>query len=117
MNTDNTNTNQPTQVTDDDLKNLTGDELVELYVEQMLRDKGVEDNDGAKAQELKTQLVEDINTAILDELPDDKFEELKKRLDENGDLDAIIDEAGIDTAEVATRVMKEFRAKFLGEEA
>ncbi len=118
MNIDNTNPNPsgPAPVSDDDLKNLTGDELVELYVEQLLKDKGVEDNDGAKRDELKTELTGRINEAILEALPDDKFEELKAAFEQDGDLDAIIDGAEIDTAEIATGVMKEFRAEYLGEE-
>lgn len=119
MNIDNTNPNPsgPAPVSEDDLKNLTGDELVELYVEQLLKDKGVEDADGSSRAELKTELTGRINEAILDALPDEKFEELKNAFDQDGDLDAVIDSAGIDTAEIATGVMKKFRAEYLGEEA
>lgn len=117
MDTNNTNDNQvnPAEFSDEDFKNLTGDELVELYVTQLLKDKGVEDKDGKEAAELKAELMNKINEAILNALPDEKFDELKATMDNGGDLDAVIDGAGIDTAEIAQKAMQEFRAKYLGE--
>ena len=115
---DENNTNNqvnPTQVSDDDLKDLTGEELVELYAAQLLSDKGIEDKDGAQAKELKQELINKINEEILDALSDEKFEELKNTMDEGGDLDAVIESAGIDTAEIAQKAMQDFRAAYLGE--
>ena len=102
-------------VTDDDLKDLSGEEMVELFVMQMIKDKGVNDADGEIAHNLQGELINKINEAIINELPDEKIDELGERLDSvtPEELEKIVEEAGIDTVAVTESAMQTFREEYL----
>ena len=99
--------------------NLQGDEILAKFVEQMMREKGVD------SQEEKEQLIEILNDridkAIIGALPDDRLVALNEELDEDEPsdkkIDAIIYGSGVDFEQTVSVAMKEFKNEYLGREA
>ena len=72
------------------------------------------------ASELKATITEQINRAILNQLPDEKLDELNDLLDRGDMNEAKMQEflmnSGVDIAKVTTETLLYFRAFYLGEQ-
>ena len=100
---------------------------MDLFVEQMIVDKGLDDLQGEMRDEIRKQLKESlnmqINRAILAELPDDKFDELAKKMEagelESEEITKAVEEANLDLDKITEETMLKFRELYLngGEEA
>lgn len=106
--------------------NLSDDEVIDLFVEGIMEEKGVhaptdEIEDDVK-NELKKQLLSEIDRSLIAELPDEKLEELSRSATANGQLDPnsvaeAIEDANLNVAEITAGTMQRFREIYLGKSA
>ena len=101
------------------LEELTQEQIVAIYVEKMIADKGVEPTDELRA-ELREKLSDEITKALILAMPDYLVNQLNEELDGNADdekIEKAIDESGIDVETITEQAMKAFRDNYLnGEE-
>lgn len=107
--------------TEEELNNMSEEQLLDLFVEQMLKDKGLDNLEGELRQQvhddLKEKLTFEVNKAILMALPEDKFNELNAKV-ESGEAGAeeimnAVRESGINVDEITSAAMQDFRRVFL----
>lgn len=99
----------------------TSQQQLEEFVDDMLTEKNLpgltDDVRPDVIKEVAQTLQELINRAIINALPDDKLEEISKRIeDENTSLVQIQDlvqQSGIDTEKIVTNTLIEFRRLYL----
>ena len=116
-------------MTDEELKqqlnSLSDDEVLSVYMESLLIEKGLTDLDDetrdSMISEMKERAVDLINYSIIEALPEDKAEELSNRIEQGEDgealMNAAIEEAGIDTGKITDDALAKFRELYLGEDA
>lgn len=116
-------------MTDEELKqqlnSLSDDEVLSVYMESLLVEKGLTDLDDETRDnmisEMKERAVDLINYSIIEALPEDKAEELSNRIEQGEDgealMNAAIEEAGIDTGKITDDALAKFRELYLGEDA
>lgn len=98
----------------------TGDEL-DQFVEEMLTASEFSDvSENVHAQlvsDLKEELVNQINRALINALPDDKIDQLNALLDDenvnNAQIEQLIADSGVDTKDVAMKTMLRFRDSYI----
>lgn len=98
-------------------------ENVEGFIDQLIDEKGYSDLDDDVRQELKTdmiqRLMDQIDQAAINALPEDKAIELADKLDDESFDDEKVAEfmqnSGIDLQQVALETMLQFRMLYLGE--
>ena len=70
------------------------------------------------AGEIKDGLVQQINRAILMELPDDKLDEIDQKMEAGEmnpeDLQQFVQDSGVDVAKITTETLLYFKAFYLG---
>ncbi len=108
------------QLTEDELQNLSQDELLALFVEQLLVDKGEEATDNLRAN-LSLKISDRINLGILHAMPDEMLDKVNEALDDpnvsDEEIEKMISESGVDIAKVTSEAMTAFRNEYLGEES
>lgn len=101
------------------LNELSQEEIVAIYVEKMIADKGVEPTDELRA-ELREKLQDEITKKMILSMPDYLVSKLNEEIEKGADEDAInkiIDESGIDVETITEQTMTAFRNEYLnGEE-
>lgn len=107
------------QLTEEELQNLSQDELLALFVEQLLVDKGVEATDELRT-DLALKISDRINMGILQGMSDEMLDKLNKALDDpnvsDEEIEKMINESGVDVSKVTNDVMIAFRKEYLGKE-
>ena len=96
-------------------------ENVEQFIEQLLVDKGITGLEPEIRQELvedmKGQLLDQIDKVAIMQLSEEKAEELNTKLDDpeftNEKMAAFLQEAGVDLAQVTLNTMMQFRNFYL----
>ncbi len=93
----------------------------ELFVEHIVADKGlpVADDEVRQqlVQDLKARLGDQINRALVAALPEDKFEQLERIVNEGGEeaaIQEVIAQSGIDIKKITLETMLTFRDLYLG---
>ena len=70
------------------------------------------------ANELKENIIEQVNRAILNELPDEKLDELNDKLDQGplseDQMQEFLMNSGVDIPKVTTKTLLYFKAFYLG---
>ena len=103
----------------DVLESLTQEQIIAIYVEKMIADKGIEPTDELR-KDLREQLSDEITKALILAMPDYLVNQLNDDLDGGADDEKIakaIDESGIDVETITEQTMKAFRDDYLnGEE-
>lgn len=104
--------------------NMSNDEIFDAFVEGLMAEKDIDaptDEIHQKIHdEVKTQLLTEIDRSLIAELPDEKLNELNAAAEAGGGvLDpqivaAAIEEAGLDAVEIAGVTMQRFRNLYLG---
>ena len=97
---------------------LSQEELVAVYVEKMIYDKGVEATDELR-NKLFNELSDEITKQMILAMPDYLVKKLNEDIDGGADDEAInkaIDESGIDVETITEQTMSAFREKFLNGE-
>ena len=120
MNDDTINTN-----TDDALVNLTDEESINLFVEGLMDEKGI----NATSEELKrdifldlkTRLLEEIDRSLIAELPEENLDELAKTAAVEGKIAPevvakMVEDANLNVEEIVGVTMAKFRDLYLGSE-
>ena len=110
---------------DDALVNLTDEESINLFIEGLMDEKGI----NATSEELKkdifldlkTRLLEEIDRSLVAELPEDKLDELAKMAAKDGKVAPevvakMIEEANLNIEEITGVTMAKFRDLYLGSE-
>ena len=99
------------------------DESLNAFLEQLLVDKGMTTLTGEVREEVKAgmaeRLLDEINRAIIEALPDDKAAELDKLLDdENFGQNEMVDfvrDCGVDVLRITAGTMAQFRSFYLAD--
>ena len=104
------------------LDNLTSAEAIDVFIWGIMDEKGVGGGDPEVLQgvhdELRDQLMTQIDRSLVAELPDDKLEEFNKMAEEQGkinpdDLAKAIADADIDIETITANTMDKFREIYL----
>jgi len=104
--------------------NLTDDEVIDLFIDGIIEEKGIkaptDEIRQAHHDELKNQLVTEIERSLVGELPDEKLDELNQKVSADGKLDPAIvveaiKEANLDTTEIIGVTRERFRELYLGQ--
>jgi len=96
-------------------------EEMESFIERLLADKGLDGMEEDVREELKRdltqRLVDQIDRAVIDALPEDKAVELAGKLDDENfssdDAAAFVAESGVDMQQVSLETMLRFRNLYL----
>ena len=113
---------EQTEANDDILNDLSDEETIDLFIEAIMDEKGVNaPTDEIKEdlkKDLKDQLLREIDRSLIAELPDDKLEELNRIATANGQIDPneiakMIEEANLDATEIVGTTMARFREIYL----
>ena len=96
-------------------------ENINQFIRQILADNGVTDLDEDVMEnlvkEMREYLIDQIDIAVISELPDDKAEELKIKIEDpnfsDKDLEDFIRNSGVDLAQVSVNTMLKFRNLYL----
>jgi hypothetical protein len=107
------------ELPDDFFEDLTQEEIVAIYVEKMIADKGVEPTDELR-MELRTKLSDEITKQMVLAMPDYLVAKLNEEMENGADeevVNKLIDESGIDVETITEQTMNNFRDNYLnGEE-
>lgn len=99
-------------------------ENVEAFVDQLIEEKGYSDLDDDVREELRndmiTRLLDQIDMAAINALPEEKAIELADKIDNEDDFNddkvmQFIQDSGVDLQQVALETMLQFRMLYLGE--
>lgn len=100
-----------------ELQNLSQDELLALFVEQLLVDKGIEATKELR-EELANDINDQINIRILNRMPDAAVGRLNAALDNpdttDEQIDKIIEESGVDVDGIVEQTLVDFRNGYIG---
>lgn len=107
------------ELPEDVLENLTQEQIIAIYVEKMIADKGIEPTDELR-KDLREKLSDEITKALILAMPDYLVNQLNDELDGGADDEKIakaIDESGIDVETITEQTMNAFHENYLnGEE-
>lgn len=95
---------------------------LDSFVESLIDEKNISgltpEGRAQIAGEIKDELVQQINRAVLMELPDEKLDEIDQKLDAGEiapeELQRIVQDSGVDIAKITTETMLYFKAFYLG---
>ena len=107
-----------TEIPDEILNELTQDQMVAVFVEQMISDKGVVATDELRLN-LYQRLSDEITKNMIIAMPDYLVEKLNKDIEQGANEEVIekaIDESGIDVETITEQTMTKFRKKYLNQE-
>ena len=107
-----------TEIPDEILNELTQDQIVAVFVEQMISDKGVVATDELRLN-LYQKLSDEITKNMILAMPDYLVEKLNKDIEQGANEEVIekaIDESGIDVETITEQTMTKFRKKYLNQE-
>jgi RNA-splicing ligase RtcB len=105
------------------LEGLSGDEILEAYVQSLLIEKGFtnldEETESKMIADLKERAIDMINFSIIDALPDEKAAEIAEKVENGEDAEALmnaaVEEAGIDAQKITGEALDKLRELYLGE--
>ena len=97
---------------------------IDDFIESLLKDKGITDIEpevkATLKADMKQKLLDQIDRAAVQALPENKAEELAKLVDQpdfdNEKMTKFIQDSGVNLTEVAAETMLKFRSFYLGEE-
>lgn len=104
---------------------ISDEEAVNLFIDSLIKEKGVETPTPEIKEDLrndlKNQLLEQIDRSLIGELPDDKLDELNHIVETDGQIDPqviakMVEEAHLDVTDIVSTTMKRFRDIYLGKE-
>jgi hypothetical protein len=107
-----------TEIPDEILNELTQDQIVAVFVEQMISDKGVVATDELRLN-LYQKLSDEIIKNMILAMPDYLVEKLNKDIEQGANEEVIekaIDESGIDVETITEQTMTKFREEYLNQE-
>ncbi len=110
---------------DDDLvaalQNMSNEEIIEVFIEGLIIDKGLENLDEEEKDDIRDELNEKLTDfltqALVNALPEDKVNELDNMIDEGvaepENVRRLLDDAGVDSGKVVVDALQKFRELYL----
>ena len=107
---------QAAPLNEPDLTGLTQDQLIDLFVNNLIEEKGQNISETEK-QQIADDLKDAVMTEILMSLPDYLVNKINDSF-ENGTaseemIESVVEESGIDASKIAEKVMIKFRDDYL----
>ena len=110
-----------TRFADDQLTNMSNEEVVANFAKGLLTEKNLGEMDEATEKDMVQDLIERINDfvnrAVLESLPKEKLDELDDMIDSDTAtpeaVAQLIQNSGIDASAVAVKAMEKFREVYL----
>ena len=106
------------EIPDEILNQLTQEQMLAVFVEKMISDKGITATDELRGK-LYVALLDEVTKNMILAMPDYLVEKLNNEIDQGADERAInqaIKESGIDVETITEQTMMAFREKYLKEE-
>ena len=106
------------EIPDEILHQLTQEQMLAVFVEKMISDKGIAATDELRGK-LYVALSDEVTKNMILAMPDYLVEKLNNEIDQGADERAInqaIKESGIDVETITEQTMMAFREKYLKEE-
>ena len=106
------------EIPDEILNQLTQEQMLAVFVENMISDKGIAATDELRGK-LYVALSDEVTKNMILAMPDYLVEKLNNEIDQGADERAInqaIKESGIDVETITEQTMMAFREKYLKEE-
>lgn len=98
---------------------MSTDELIDRVVDGLIEEKGLDkiDNKTELKERLSEELTKRVNMAVLEKLPDDKFDEFEKMAKEDNaeynKLQDLVASSDVDFTETIKEAIERFRQAFL----
>ena len=106
------------EIPDEILKQLTQEQMLAVFVEKMISDKGITATDELRGK-LYVALSDEVTKNMILAMPDYLVEKLNNEIDQGADertINQVIKESGIDVETITEQTMMAFREKYLKEE-
>lgn len=110
------NSMQGQNLREEDLERLDQDQLMQIYVEQLIADKGLNPNDRLIA-ELTEKIHHKINREVVNNLPMEAVDRINNEDLSDEEIANLVEESGIDIEKITEEAMNKFRNDYLKEEA
>lgn len=102
-----------------DLTGLTQDQLMDLFVDDLVKEKGQNISEAEK-QKIADDLKDAVMTEILMSLPDYLVNKINDSFENDTaseeTIESVVEESGIDASKIAEKVMIKFRDDYLNKE-
>ena len=102
-----------------DLTGLTQDQLMDLFVDDLVKEKGQNISEAEK-QKIADDLKDAVMTEILMSLPDYLVNKINDSFENDPAseemIESVVEESGIDASKIAEKVMIKFRDDYLNKE-
>lgn len=102
-----------------DLTGLTQDQLMDLFVDDLVKEKGRNISEAEK-QKIADDLKDAVMTEILMSLPDYLVNKINDSFENDTAseemIESVVEESGIDASKIAEKVMIKFRDNYLNKE-
>ena len=106
------------EIPDKILNQLTQEQMLAVFVEKMISDKGIAATDELRGK-LYVALSDEVTKNMILAMPDYLVEKLNNEIDQGADektINQVIKESGIDVETITEQTMMAFREKYLKEE-
>lgn len=106
------------EIPDEILNQLTQEQMLSVFVEKMISDKGITATDELRGK-LYVALSDEVTKNMILAMPDYLVEKLNNEIDQGADertINQAIKESGIDVETITEQTMMAFREKYLKEE-
>lgn len=106
------------EIPDEILNQLTQEQMLAVFVEKMISDKGITATDELRGK-LYVALSDEVTKNMILAMPDYLVEKLNNEIDQGADertINQAIKESGIDVEAITEQTMMAFREKYLKEE-
>lgn len=106
------------EIPDEILNQLTQEQMLAVFVEKMISDKGITATDELR-RKLYVALSDEVTKNMILAMPDYLVEKLNNEIDQGADertINQAIKESGIDVETITEQTMMAFREKYLKEE-
>jgi hypothetical protein len=106
------------EIPDEILNQLTQEQMLAVFVEKMISDKGITATDELRGK-LYVALSDEVTKNMILAMPDYLVEKLNNEIDQGADertINQAIKESGIDVETITEQTMMAFREKYLKEE-
>ena len=106
------------EIPDEILNQLTQEQMLAVFVEKMISDKGITATDELRGK-LYVALSDEVTKNMILAMPDYLVEKLNNEIDQGADertINQVIKESGIDVETITEQTMMAFREKYLKEE-
>ena len=103
------------------LQNLSNEEIIEVFIEGLIIDKGLENLSEEEKDDIRDELNEKLTDfltqALVNALPEDKVNELDNMIDNGAagpeNVKRLLDDAGVDSGKVVVDALQKFRELYL----